>query len=339
MAQDTQTRRAFLESVTMTAILSATGIAADRAQAQTPSSTPSGLALEHVRAPRSIPPANSCDCHAHIFDPLRFPYAAKRTYTPGPATVADLIAFEKRIGIDRVVLVQPSGYGTDNRCLLDALEQLGQRARGVAVIDPKQIAPTEIDALHAAGVRSIRLNLEVQGEHRSNYARAAIVDALNAAAAHNWSIQIYADLELIQSVADTIAQAHTPFVLDHFGGMKAEKGFEQPGFDTLLELLRGGNAYVKLSAPYRASKLSSYANLTPFARKLIETAPDRLIWASDWPHTGSSGKRSGDLRQIEPFRQIDEGTVMDLLHDWMPNDATYRKILVENPARLYGFPA
>lgn len=339
MTQTTQTRRAFLESITMTAMLSATGLAADRAQAQTPASTPTGATLEHVHAPRSAPPANSCDCHAHIFDPQRFPYTAKRTYTPGSATVADLIAFEKRIEVDRVVLVQPSGYGTDNRCLLDALKQLGQRARGVAVIDPKQVTPAEIDTLHAAGVRSIRLNLEVKGEHRSDYARTAIVDALNVVAAHKWSIQIYADLELIQSVADTIAQANTPFVLDHFGGLKAGKGLAQAGFDALLELVRKGNAYVKLSAPYRASKLSSYADLAPFAQKLIETAPDRLIWASDWPHTGSSGNRSGDLNQIEPFRQIDEGAVMDQLRDWMPNDATYRKILVDNPARLYGFPA
>lgn len=319
-------------------MLSATGLAADRARAQSTHSDPSSITLENVHAPRVALPANSCDCHAHIFDPLRFPYTPKRTYTPGSATVADLIAFEKRIGIDRVVLVQPSGYGTDNRCLLDALEQLGRRARGVAVVDPKQITSTEIDSLHAAGVRSIRRNLKVKGEHRVDHTKAAIAEALEVAAAHRWSIQIYADLDLIQSVADTIAQARTPFVLDHFGGLKAAQGPQQAGFETLLGLLRDGNVYVKLSAPYRASKLPSYADITPFAHKLIETAPDRLIWASDWPHTGSSSDRSGDLHQIEPFRQIDEGSVLDLLHGWMPNAAVYRKVLVENPARLYDFP-
>jgi len=283
-------------------------------------------------------PAQSCDCHVHVFEPARFPYAAERTYTPGPAALADLAAFEQRLGIERVVLVQPSGYGTDNRCLIDALGRLGPLARGVAVVEPQRVTEAQIRALHSAGVRAIRLNLEVRGEHDAGHAKALIAAALDIVAGPKWAIQIHAGLGLIQGVADTIAQARAPFILDHFAGLKAESGLQQPGFETLLNLLRNGNVHVKLSAPYRASRQASYANLAPFARRLIETAPDRLVWASDWPHTGSSIQRNGDLGTVEPFRQVDTGTVLDLLREWAPDDAIHRKILVETPTRLYDFP-
>lgn len=306
--------------------------------AEPPSLQPAGAAPSHIRAPHVALPAQSCDCHVHVFDPARFPYAAERSYTPGPAAVADLAAFEKRIGVERVVLVQPSSYGTDNSCLIDALRRLGRQARGVAVVDPLRVTPAQIDMLHEAGVRAIRLNLEVKGEHDAERTKAVIAAALNVVAGPKWAIQIYADLGLIERVADTIAQAPTPFVLDHFGGLKAEKGSRQPGFETLLGLLRNASVHVKLSAPYRASRQASYADLAPFARSLIEAAPDRLVWASDWPHTGSSSQRSGDLSKIEPFRRVDAGAVLDLLHEWAPDAAVHRKILVETPGRLYDFP-
>ena len=298
---------------------------------------PPNPAPNHIHAPRVTLPARSCDCHVHVFDPARFPYADERSYTPGPAGITDLEAFERQIGTDRVILVQPSSYGTDNSCLIDALRRLGRRARGVAVVDPLCVVPAQIDMLHAAGVRAIRLNLEVKGEHDAERGKAAIADALDVVAGPEWAIQIHADLGLIQHMAGTISQARVPFILDHFGGLKAEKGLGQPGFEALLDLLRNGNVYVKLSAPYRASRLASYADLAPFARRLIETAPDHLIWASDWPHTGSSSQRNGDLSRIEPFRQVDAGAALDLLRDWAPDESVHRNILVETPARLYDF--
>ncbi|WP_169457997.1 amidohydrolase family protein [Ottowia thiooxydans] len=298
----------------------------------------SGVTIDHIRPPGAALPAGSCDCHVHIFDPVRFPYATERTYTPAAAVTADLLAFERRLGIDRIVLVQPSGYGTDNSCLLDALRQLSTaRARGVAVIDLPRITASEIDGLHAAGVRSIRLNLEVKGEQSPAKAKALLTEAFQVVESPGWSIQIYADASVIASVADLIAQAHTPVVLDHFGGIKAERGLAQPGFSSVLELIANDHAYVKLSAPYRASKLPGYEDLAPFAHRYIETAPHNLVWASDWPHTGSSTNRGGDLSQVEPFRLIDDGASLDLLRTWAGDAGTFQRILVDNAARLYGF--
>lgn len=300
--------------------------------------TPQRVSLSYVSAPLTPIPKGSCDCHVHIFDPRRFPYAAERTYTPGTATVADLLAFEGKLGVERVVLVQPSGYGTDNRCLVDALKQLGpQRARGVAVIDVDRITATEMDVLHAAGVRSIRLNLEVKGEQSADRAKAALQSALKAVAAKKWSIQIYADLHLIEALADVLAEARTPIVLDHFAGLKADKGLNQPGFATVLKLLRNGNVYVKLSAPYRASKRPDYADLQPFVRELVAAGPSRLVWASDWPHTGSSAHRTGDLSKVEAFRPIDSGKILDQLARWMGDASVWGQVMAQNPARLYSF--
>lgn len=293
----------------------------------------------HASAPRTALPPRSCDCHVHVFDPARFPYAPQRTYTPGTATVADLLVFERTLGMEHVVLVQPSSYGTDNRCLLDGLRQLGpHRARGVAVVDPLRATPAQIDALHAAGVRSLRLNFEVQGESSPDKARAALRQALEMVADVRWSIQLHADLAVIASLAADIRQADTPIVLDHFAGLKAERGMAQPGFATVLSLLRdGAPLHVKLSAPYRASRHPQYTDLAPYIEALVAAAPHKLVWASDWPHTGSSASRSGDLSRVEPFRGIDSGQVLDLLRQWIPDDRAREHIMVRNPARLYGF--
>lgn len=299
-----------------------------------------GVVLDAIHPPQAPLPPHSCDAHVHVFDPARFPYVARRSYTPAAATVDDLLAFQQRIGTERMVLVQPSGYGTDNRCLLDALARLGPaRARGVAVVDVAHIPTRDIDALHAGGVRSIRLNLEVQGEHDAGRARALLRQAFVIVARTGWSVQLYADLTLIHEVADTLAQAPTPVVLDHFGGLKAHRGPQQPGFSTLLQLLGTGAVYVKLSAPYRASRQQpAHADLAPLARQLIQAAPERLLWGSDWPHTGSAARRSGDLSRIEPFKAIDDGAMLDLLHTWAPDAVVRQLVLVDNAARLYGFP-
>ncbi|WP_167002872.1 amidohydrolase family protein [Comamonas sp. Tr-654] len=322
----------------MTTIASVAGLAGCTTLAASGKSHPSNVSTDYVSAPRTPLPKGSCDCHVHIFDPGRFPYVPERTYTPGTATVSDLLAFEGKLGVERVVLVQPSGYGTDNRCLVDALKQLGpQRARGVAVVDVDKVSAAEIEQLHAVGVRSIRLNLEVKGEHSSDRAKAALQSALKVVAAKQWSIQIYADLNLIEALADVLASAKTPIVLDHFAGLKAEKGLNQPGFATVLKLLRNGNVYVKLSAPYRPSKLADYADLQPFVRELVAAGPSKLVWASDWPHTGSSGNRSGDLSKVEPFRSIDSGKVLEQLAGWVGDASIWNRIMVQNPAALYSF--
>lgn len=329
----------------MTTVAATAGLAGCAAPATPAAARASDVSLAYVGAPRAKLPAGSCDCHVHLFEPARFPYIPQRSYTPGTATVEDLRAFEGRLGVDRVVLVQPSGYGTDNRCLVDGLGQLarsgGLRARGVAVIDVDRATPADIDALHAAGVRSIRLNLEVKGEQSADRARAQLQGALRKVAHKRWSVQIYADLHLVHALADTIAQtqtaAPTPVVLDHFAGLKADRGLDQPGLATVLELLGKGHVYAKLSAPYRASRLADYSDLQPFVRAFVSAAPTQLVWASDWPHTGSASNRSGDLSKVEAFRRIDSGQVLDQLAGWIAHPATWRQLMVDNPARLYDF--
>ncbi len=314
-------------------------MAADAAGVSTPGTAVNPDLVRHVSAPTFLPPAGSCDCHVHVFDGARFPFAAKRSYTPGAARVEDLIAFEKRIGIDRIVLVQPSVYGVDNAALLDALGQLGDRARGVAVIDLEKTSPADLRDMHAKGVRGIRLNLEVSGQRNHEFALTQLKRAEQLVGPLGWAVQIYADVDVIAELAIDIAGLKVPVVLDHFGGIKAHKKDEQKAaFATVVDLVKRGNAYVKLSAPYRASRSApGFEDVAEFAQALIQARSDRLVWASDWPHTGSSGNRNGNLDQIEPFRKEDAGRALNQLASWANTPALLQRILVDNPARLYAF--
>ncbi|WP_181196595.1 amidohydrolase family protein [Paraburkholderia sp. BL25I1N1] len=296
--------------------------------------------LDRTSRPAYSLPAGSCDCHVHLFDAGRFPYVVDRTYTPGTARVADLNAFEDRLGIERVVLVQPSVYGIDNAALLDGLRQLGpDRARGVAVIDPATTTHAGLQAMHDQGVRGIRLNLAVHRERDHPVTLDQLRRAAGVVGPFGWAIQIYTDIDMVAAMAPGIAELGVPVVLDHFAGVRTAGQFAQPGaFDIAIALVSAGHAYVKLSAPYRASKQSPhYTDLDPFAIRLIDARPDRMVWASDWPHTGSAISRGGDLSQIEPFRNVDAAHALDRLSVWAMTDVLRRRILVENPANLYGF--
>ena len=320
----------------------AIGAAATSAAAvvrESPASMAQGIASSNASTAAFPLPAGATDCHCHIFDPARFPYAAERSYTPEKATLDDLRAFHANLGISRTVLVQPSVYGSDNRCLVDGLTKLGVgAARGIAVIDPATITDSELAALRNAGVVGIRVNLEVKGEGRG-VAVSAVSDALGRVAPLGFIVQLYVDLQLVEALADTIAASPVPVVLDHFGGAQARLGLEQPGFAVLLRLLGTGKAYVKLSAPYRASRdAPDYGDLAPVAQALIQTNRDRLVWASDWPHTGGGADRAarkpGD---VEPFRIVDDARNLALLSAWAGDAQTHRTILVDNAARLFRF--
>ncbi len=230
-------------------------------------------------------PVGACDCHVHIIGPsTQYPMTPQRSYTPPEASTADLLAMRRRLGLARNVLIQPSFYGTDNRAMLDALARLGDTARGIAVVAP-DIAAAELAKFDAQGVRGIRLNLE-SGENRDPKAAAAALDAMAKRIRHlNWHLQIYAALPVIAAIADRIAGLPVDVVIDHFGLAQASEGVNQAGFAALLELVRARRAYVKLSAPYRISQASGYTDVAPIARALIAAAPDRMLWASDWPHT------------------------------------------------------
>ena len=281
----------------------------------------------------------ACDCHVHVFEPARFGYVLPRTYTPGAAPLADLQHMLTHAGLDRVVVVQPSAYGTDNRCLLDALRRLGtQCARGVAVVDIDRTTDQELEALISGGVRGLRLNLEVRGERNAGSAARQLKRARDLVLGSGLALQLYADIAVVEVLADDIATAGVPIVLDHFGGLRADRGPEQAGLTTLLALVRERLVYVKLSAPYRTGSAGpDYAEAGLLARALVAAGPGQLMWGSDWPHTGSSSNRSGDLSRIEPFRAEDAGRTLDLLADWVPDKEVRRQILVDNPAALFGF--
>lgn len=281
-------------------------------------------------------PPGACDCHVHIVGPqATYPMVADRTYTPPRALAADLRAFHDRLGIQRSVLIQPSFYGTDNRCLLDALAELGDTARGVAVVAP-DIAHEDLVDLDRRGVRGVRINLETGGHRDPKEAAADLVALAGRLARLDWHIQVYAALPVIAAAADTIARLPVPVVIDHYGLPVAAKGTSQPGFAALLDLARERRVYVKLSAPYRISTVADHADAEPFARALIDAAPGQMLWASDWPHTDRVPGRAAT--EIHPYRTIDDRGVLGRFEAWCPDAEKRRRILVETPARLYRFP-
>ena len=280
-------------------------------------------------------PEGACDCHVHTFDPAHFPYAPTRPYTPEPVSVNELRSLHGALHINRVVVVQTTTYGTDNSGALDAMKQLGPRARGVAVIDEKTPDSSLAD-MDRAGIRGIRLNLETAGQTDPALARRRFQAAVDRIKGGKWHIQIYTRPSVIEGMKDQIAAAPMPVVFDHFGGAQAAPGIGQPGFEALLNLIRTGKAYVKISAPYRASSQPDYGDVAPLAKALIAANPRRILWASDWPHPGTPVP-GRSLEEITPFFKIGDGRVLNLLPVWAPDPAIRKTILVDNPAELYGF--
>lgn len=281
-------------------------------------------------------PAGACDCHVHIFgDPQRFPFSPSRTYTPGSASVEELTTLHRALHIDRVIVVNPSVYGTDNSCTLDAVKQLGSRARAIAVVD-ERTPDASLDNMDRAGVRGIRINLETSGQADPEVARQRFqAGVARIQTRKNWNIQVYARLALVDAIADLIHRAPVPVVLDHFGGAKAAQGPAQPGFETLPQLLRSGKVYVKISGAYRSSTLApDYADVAPLAKALIAANPQRILWGTDWPHPSTA---SAPKTEISPFFPIDDGRLFNQFATWAPEPALRKTILVDNPARLYRF--
>lgn len=283
-------------------------------------------------------PAGACDCHTHIFgDPKRFPFFAGRSYTPQPALPDAMRALHRELHMDRVVIVTPSVYGTDNSATLYGIKALGKGARGIAVIDDKT-PEKDLDAMHSAGVRGIRLNLTTAGITDPAQGRVRFQRAAARMKARGWHIQIYATLHVIAGIRELVMESPVPVVFDHFGGAKAELGTGQPGFAELVELVRSGHAYVKVSGAYRASvKAPDYPDAAPLARALITANPDRIVWGTDWPHPDSPGPAGRPATVVSAPMPIDDGALLNQLPDWAPDAAVRHKILVDNPAKLYGY--
>jgi predicted TIM-barrel fold metal-dependent hydrolase len=297
------------------------------------------LSSATVQSPVDFPmPAGACDCHVHVIgDPKRFPMDAGRVYTPPPAPVDRLLHMHNELNLRRVVLVQPSFYGFDNSALLDAMKQLGRRARGVAVVD-EQATDATLKAMGNAGVRGLRINLETADEFDPAVAAKKLAIAIAQCRPRHWHIQLYTRPSVIAALADILAKSPVPLVFDHFAGAQAADGLSQPGFDAVLALVHSGKAYVKISAPYRASKMApAFDDIEPFAAALVTANPDRILWGSDWPHTDSTRIPGRAPTEVTSFLPINDRWILNQLPHWVPDAALRQKILTNNPARLYGF--
>jgi len=281
-------------------------------------------------------PVGACDCHTHVFlEELNFPFDPSRRYTPPPASIEALAALHDGLGIERVVIVQPSVYGPDNAATLHALRILGKgRARGVAVI-PDDVSDRTLDELASAGVCGVRVNLEIDKAGDADAASAQMARTADRVAPFGWHVQVYASMALLAACSDAIRALPVPVVLDHYAGAQAGLGVDQPGLAQVLALVEEGKAYVKLSAPYRCSHQADYADLAPLAQRLVRSNPDRMLWGSDWPHP-QPGARPGPTAVCPPH-DVDNGQVLNQLRRWVADEAVMGKILVDNPQRLYGF--
>lgn len=285
-----------------------------------------------TRVSFEVPPG-ACDCHTHIHAP-QFPYFAGRVYTPDMAMPDEMTALHKALGIQRVVIVTPSVYGTDNRPTLFGMQARGADARGVAVIDEKT-SESDLDAMHKAGMRGIRLNLATGGINDPKVGGQRFQTAVDRMKSRKWHVQLNTNLAMIAALKDMIAASPVPVVFDHFGGAVPERDTQQPGFDALVDLVRSGVAYVKISVT--AGPRSDYSGFVPLAKALIAANSDRTLWGANWPHPNSVTPPGRQPTELTPVHQVDDGLVLNQLAVWAPEASVRRKILVDNPARLYGF--
>jgi predicted TIM-barrel fold metal-dependent hydrolase len=283
-------------------------------------------------------PSGACDCHTHIHaDPAKFPFSSGRVYTPELASPEEMSTLHQALHIERVVIVTPSVYGPDNSATQFGMMARGATARGVAVIDDKT-SESDLDAMQRAGFRGIRLNLATGGVNDPNVGRPRFQAAVERMKARGWHVQLFTSLAMISAIKDLVAASPVPVVFDHFGGARAAAGVDQPGFADLLELVKSGKVYTKISGAYRASKLApDFADAAPLARALIAANSDRVVWGTDWPHPDSVTPPGRKNTDVTPLLQIDDGRLLNQLPVWAPDQATRKKILVDNPARLYGF--
>lgn len=274
-----------------------------------------------------------CDTHVHVIGEAKaYPMVVERQYTPGFAGVADLQAHLNRLGLTRAVIIQPSVYGTHNECLLDALSTMAGHARGVAVLDMHTSAAV-LQTLDAQGVRGIRLNLESAGEHNSVKLQIALQTWAPRLADLGWHIQVYAPLAVTLSCAPLIAQLPVPVVLDHFA-LWHDASCTSLESKCLLDLLAQGKIYIKLSASYR-SPMNDAQALHAVSQRLLATRPDRLLWATDWPHTNREPGR--DPHEVSGYHNIKAESLQHELWQWLPTPEARQQVLVNNPNQLYRF--
>lgn len=276
-------------------------------------------------------PPGSCDAHFHVFGPAeRYSYGADLRYKPPVAPLEDYLELARHLGIERYVFVQPSAYGRDNACLLDALRAMGSRCRGIVDID-ENIPDAALDQLNRLGVRGVRVNVNPIKPPEPGFSKTMLarIERLDQRCAEiGWMLDFLTPGWLTRELLPTLAKLKVTFTIAHMGMFLARDGVKQPGFQELLDFLRKGpgRCWVKLTGVYRMSVTTGFTDADPMACALIETVPDRLIWGSDYPHLSFSEK----VGSVELF---------NLLGRWVPEEATRHKILVDNPARLFHFEA
>lgn len=270
------------------------------------------------------PPANATDAHCHIFGPAaQFPFSDDRTYTPPDSGIDDFLVLQERLGLQRAVFVQASCHGTDNSAMVDAMRKGGGRFAGVAMIDDS-FGDAEIQALHDVGVRGTRFNFVAHlggAPEMDEYWRI-----VNRVARFGWHIVLHFDAKDLPSHAEMLDAMPVPYVIDHMARIDARAGLDQLPFQQLLELMKDERAWVKISGAERqtADGTPPYDDVIPYAQALVEAAPDRILWGSDWPHP--------NVRAVP-----DDGDLIDFVAQVAPDEATRNKILVANPERLYDF--
>lgn len=272
--------------------------------------------------PQYAPPPGACDAHCHVFGPgKRFPYAKERTYEPPDSPKENLAALHGHLGFQRAVLVQASCHGTDNSAMLDALKSSKGAWRGVAMV-AKNVAQIELQRLHAAGVRGVRFNFV---KHLGGTPPLETVESIVARIAPmGWHLQLHLDADSIVEQREFLRKLKLPFIIDHMGRVQARLGLEQPAFRQLLELMKDNpSAWVKISGPERVSAAGKpFYDAIPFAQALVKAAPDRILWGTDFPHPNVKWMPN-------------DGELVDLFAKMVEDDATRKKILVDNPAKLY----
>jgi len=281
-------------------------------------------------------PEGACDCHVHVVGPQpAYPMVADRHYTPGPAGHEALLQHLASAGLSRAVIVQPSVYGTDNRCMLDSLARLPVTARGVAVVDDA-IDAAGLRALHRGGVRGLRLNLESVGRSDPASIRRGVAAWAERVAPLGWHLQVYASLDAIAAAAPGLDGLPVPLVLDHFAMIPAGLALDDARARAVFALVRSGAAYVKLSGAYRIEPPEGAPERTAaLAHAYADCNPDRLLWASDWPHTNREPGKAA--QEVSAYRRIGTGRLLGEVQAWFPDEDLRARALVANPARLYGF--
>lgn len=281
----------------------------------------------HPRAPRELAPPNACDCHVHLFGPVqRYPFVADAAYLAPDALPEALFACHDVLGVSRAVVVHPAVLGVGARAnvrTFDALAEYPDRLRGIAVLAPRDKAG-DIVKLEEAGFRGARFVIRGAADRTLGDSSSLFA----AMARLGWHAQILLRASLLPRFAGELARLPVPVVLDHLAGFPDGLGVDSTAFAALRKLLATGKVWVKLSGPMRFSKAvtAPFVDALPILRELVDTAPDRLLWGSDWPHTN-----------LDPAAMPNDGELFDLLFDWVPNERARHRILVDNPALLYRF--